>query len=150
MGTTDSISTGSGPRLWPWWAFLLIAMFLIVVARSAAAESGRDKVINDGRQEFVESCVACHGEDATGKGQLREKLIQPPKDLTEIAQRNGGKFPFWRIYEIITGERDVPGHETFQMPEYYARMRAQDAKPGFLPAYVRVLELTHYLESTQK
>ncbi len=118
----------------------------------AAAEDGRTRaaVLNDGRQEFQENCVACHGADATGTGELAAKLIKPPKDLTGIAKANGGEFPFWRVFDIISGEKPVPGHETTQMPLYSQRMRGQEASGQFPPAHVRVLELTHYLQSIQK
>jgi cytochrome c len=83
----------------------------------AAAEGGtRAAVFNDGKQEFDENCVACHGRDGTGKGELGAKLVKPPKDLTTIAKANGGEFPFWRVFDIVAGDTDVPGHETFQMP----------------------------------
>jgi mono/diheme cytochrome c family protein len=116
----------------------------------AAAEGGtRAAVFNDGKQEFDENCVACHGRDGTGKGELGAKLVKPPKDLTTIAKANGGEFPFWRVFDIVAGDTDVPGHETFQMPLYSQRMRGQEAA-GLPPAHVRVLELTHYLESIQQ
>ena len=136
---------------WPVWAFLLVVVLLVVLARAAAAEGGaRGKILADGRQDYEENCVACHGADATGTGELGPKLVKPPKDLTAIAARQGGEFPFWRVFDIIAGEKDVVGHDTFQMPKYSTRMRGDDFKPGYLPAHVRVLELTHYIESIQK
>ena len=71
-------------------------------------------------------------------------------DLTAMTAANGGQFPFWRIIDITAGEAAVPGHDTHQVPEFFARLKAQDFKPGYLPAHARVLELTHYLESIQK
>lgn len=136
-------------RPWPVWAFLVLVALLVLLARAAAAEGARGKILEEGRQDFEENCVACHGSDARGTGELGPKLIKPPRDLTAIAGRNGGEFPFWRVFEIIAGEKVVPGHDTFQMPRYSTRMRGDDFKPGYLPAHVRVLELTHYLESIQ-
>jgi mono/diheme cytochrome c family protein len=151
----NSVSRSIKARLaewhpWPVWALLLILVLLVVLARAAAAERASSKIIAEGRQDFEEYCVACHGSDATGAGELAAKLVKPPKDLTTIAARNGGAFPFWRVFEIVAGETDVAGHETLQMPKYLEHMRSQDHKPGYLPAHVRVLELTHYLESIQK
>ena len=136
---------------WPVWALLLLVVLLVVLTRAAAAgEGARGKILADGRQDFEESCVACHGTDATGTGELAAKLARPPKDLTAIAARNGGDFPFWRVFDIIAGEKEIEGHKTFQMPKYLERMRGADFTPGYLPAHVRILELTHYLESIQK
>ncbi|MFN3623554.1 MAG: c-type cytochrome [Hyphomicrobium sp.] len=129
----------------------LISVGLLAAAALAAnASESKRAVLDDGRMEFEENCTACHGKDGTGTGELAVKLVKPPKDLTAIAARNGGVFPFWQVFEIIAGETPVAGHDTFQMPQYSKRMRAQEGAPGFLPAHVRVLELTHYLESIQK
>lgn len=126
----------------------LISVGLLAAAALAAnASESKRAVLDDGRMEFEENCTACHGKDGT---ELAVKLVKPPKDLTAIAARNGGVFPFWQVFEIIAGETPVAGHDTFQMPQYSKRMRAQEGAPGFLPAHVRVLELTHYLESIQK
>lgn len=128
----------------------LAAGMLAASALAVFALESKRAVIDEGRMEFEENCTACHGKDGTGTGELAAKLVKPPKDLTTIAQRNSGTFPFWRVFEIVSGETPVAGHETFQMPEYSKRMRAQENAPGYLPAYVRVLELTHYVESIQK
>lgn len=138
--------TGWGPL----WVFLLAGLLVLLLARAAAADIARNKVLAEGQEDYAENCVACHGADGTGTGDLGQVLVRPPKDLTTIAQRNGGTFPFWQIFDIIAGEKEMPGHETFQMPQYFGRMRGQDFAPGYLPAHVRILELTHYLESIQK
>ena len=93
--------------------------------------------------------MACHGADGKGQGDLGQKLFKKPKDLTTITQRNDGDFPFLRVFEIIAGEKPVPGHETMHMPEYAKRMRQNDFKLGYHQAHLRILELTHYLESIQ-
>lgn len=132
------------------WHLAALALIGTTLACGAAAGPGaRAKILEEGRQDFEENCIACHGTDATGTGELSEKLIWPPKDLTQISARNGGSFPFWRMFEIIAGEQKVEGHKTFQMPLYSKRMRGDDFKPGYLPSHVRILELTHYLESIQ-
>lgn len=130
---------------------LLIAavVLLLILLPRAAAAGARDTIIAEGRQEFAESCVACHGADGKGTGDLATKLVKPPKDLTAIAAANGGQFPFWRVFEIIAGETAVPGHETHQMPSFIADMKGDNQKPGYNPAHYRVLALTHYLESVQ-
>jgi mono/diheme cytochrome c family protein len=136
---------------WPMWAFVLIVAALVILARAAAAESkARTKILAEGKQEYEESCIACHGADGKGAGELGAKLMKPPKDLTVIAAANGGTYPFWRVFDIIAGDTPVASHDTIHMPEFYASMKAQDFKPGYLPAHIRVLELTHYVESLQR
>lgn len=134
-----------------WAALLLSVSALVVFSGVAAADSAmRGKIIDEGRQDFEENCVACHAADGSGRGELSQRLVRPAKDLRAISARNGGEYPFWTIFEIISGERAVEGHETFQMPLYSKRMRGDDFKPGYLPTHVRILELTHYLESIQE
>lgn len=117
---------------------------------AAHAQESRRAIFEEGKMEFEENCAACHGKDGTGKGELSTRLAIPPKDLTTFAQRNGGVFPFWPIFEVIAGEKPIPGHDTLDMPLFSKRMRAQEGQPGYLPSHVRVLEVTHYLESIQK
>jgi mono/diheme cytochrome c family protein len=142
-------------RTWDPWtgaSFLLcVSLMLVLFAQAAAADTPmRRKIIEEGRQDFQENCVACHGADGSGTGELSKRLVRPAKDLRAIRARSGGTFPFWQVFEIISGERPVEGHETFQMPLYSQRMRGDDFKPGYLPTHVRILELTHYLESIQE
>jgi mono/diheme cytochrome c family protein len=116
------------------------------VAAFAAGENAQ----SHGREEFQESCAARHGADASGRGELANKLMKPPKDLTMIAEENGGTFPFWRVFDIIAGDTKVEGHDTSQMPLFSERMRGQESAGVFPPAPLRVLALTHYLESIQE
>jgi mono/diheme cytochrome c family protein len=131
---------------------IFAAMVLASLTVSARGEDERTRktVFNAGREEFEESCAACHGADASGRGELANKLAKPPKNLTMIAEQNGGTFPFWRVFDIIAGDTTVEGHDTSQMPIFSQRMRGQEAAGVFPPAYLRVLLLTHYLESIQE
>lgn len=84
--------------------FAALALLSLPLLGQAVAEEARTRtaVYNDGRQEYQENCVACHGQDGTGKGELAAKLIKPP-NLTMLAKANGGEFPFWRVFDIIAG-----------------------------------------------
>ena len=79
-----------------------------------------------------------------------------PADLTTLAQRNGGWFPFARVYEVIDGRRLVKAHGSREMPvwglatgpkplEYYAQA------PANAEAHVRdrILALTEYVYRLQ-
>ena len=67
-----------------------------------------------------------------------------------IAEENGGTFPFWRVFDIIAGDTKLEGHDAPQMPLFSERMRGQESAGVFPPAPLRVLALTHYLESIQE
>ena len=135
------------------WKVMVFAAIIFAVWRPTAIaeeERTRKAVLDIGREEFQESCAACHGADASGRGELANKLVKPPKDLTMIAERNGGTFPFWMIFDIIAGDTTVEGHDSSQMPLFSQRMRGQESAGIFPPAPLRVLALTHYLESIQE
>jgi mono/diheme cytochrome c family protein len=128
----------------------VLLLSLVVVSHPAASDSAAWREnLADGKQEYEENCVSCHGADGRGKGDLGQKLFKKPTDLTTIAARNEGQFPFQRIVEIIAGDTPVAGHETMHMPEYADRMKGDNFKPGYHQAHVRILQLTHYLESLQ-
>jgi hypothetical protein len=40
----------------------------------------------------------------------------PPPDLTVLAKKNNGVFPFNSVYEIIDGRKTVVAHGTRDMP----------------------------------
>lgn len=116
---------------------------------ASAANAQKDEILNKGKDEYEWNCSACHGLKARGEGEMSKMLVKPPPDLRNIASRNGGQFPFWRVFAIIAGEDKIAGHETFQMPKYWQRFRADEGRPGFENADFRLLALTHYLESIQ-
>ena len=124
---------------------LIAAGVLLFAARTAVASE--EEVIRDGKAEYQSYCVACHGENAKGDGRMAEILLVKPADLTTIATRNGGVFPFWRVYGTIDGSVPTKGHE--YMPDFETRFRADEPKPGYALSYLRILTLTHYLESIQ-
>lgn len=120
----------------------------LAVAQPAAAQ--QDRVVALGRDDYLALCAPCHAADGLGNGELASKLALPPSDLTGIAVRNDGSFPFWRVYSIVDGREPVAGHETFQMPQSGSRLELDEGKPGYLPAYLRVLLITHFVESLQR
>jgi mono/diheme cytochrome c family protein len=137
-------------RMWRVAAFAVILLNALTHEATAEEERTRKAMLDIGREEFQESCAACHGADASGRGELANKLMKRPKDLTMIAEENGGTFPFWRVFDIIAGDTTVEGHDMSQMPLFSQRMRGQESAGIFPPAPLRVLALTHYLESIQE
>ena len=79
------------------WKIPALAAKLMMGLTSLAAgeeERTRKAMLAIGSEEFQESCAACHGADASGTGELPNKLLKPRKDLTRLAEQNGGTFPF--------------------------------------------------------
>lgn len=131
----------------------LAALTVIIAGFTAPpvlAESAKTaKVLELGKAEFEYHCVVCHGASATGDGEMGKVLVKPPANLTQLSKANDGRFPFWRVYAIIGGEASVQGHQPFEMPGFWRRFRAEE-QDSLLPAEMRILVLTHYLESLQE
>jgi len=116
------------------------------------ASAQEAEVIAGGELEYQNSCAVCHGTDARGGGMMAKFLTIRPADLTQIAARNGGTFPFWQIYRIIDGG-DVRGHGTRDMPICGDRFRTQAGgnDPGSRSqAAGRLLGLVFYLQYIQQ
>jgi mono/diheme cytochrome c family protein len=80
-------------------------------------QSPNAETIAQGKVDFDKHCAPCHSE--SGKGNGPEVKVIPgikPKDLTTIAARNGGVFPYQEIEDTIDGRKIIPSHKRFDMP----------------------------------
>ena len=108
-----------------------------------------------GQAEFLNSCAACHGTDGRGDGPMAEVLNTPPADLTRIAERNGGSFPYWKVFATIDGRYIVPGHGERDMPVGGRQFIDEDVATygpsgGEIVTTERIHELTTYVETLQR
>jgi mono/diheme cytochrome c family protein len=123
---------------------LVCSSFLMTQATSAGQVSKQSIAL--GRKLFLQNCVTCHGESATGDGPMAKLLKKAPADLTKIEKENG-KFPRIRIQRIIGGEDMLDSHGTRDMPIWSAVLRQ---KHGIAFAQLERYNLTSYIESIQK
>lgn len=135
-----------------------VATGLLLAWSSAFAldQATRTKI---GEDEYNRSCASCHGASAKGDGPVAAVLTEAPPDLTKINQRNDGKFPTNKIYQMIDGEAAMGPHGTKQMPVWGDRYRVEaigqmagiphDLTPEVI-VNGRILSLVYYLESIQK
>jgi len=79
---------------------------------------------------------------------MTASLRTGPADLTRIAARNGGTFPFLEVQKIITGEQQPPAtHWTREMPVWgpiFSVVAVAQHKKR-----VRIYSLAKYLEGIQ-
>lgn len=101
----------------PW-----IAMLLLPISFSAALETSSKKAVGksiaSGKKLFMQHCASCHSADAKGAGPAAVSLKKQPPDLTFLAKRNHGKFPYDEVYKAIDGDFDVPAHGSKEMPTW--------------------------------
>ena len=106
-----------------------------------------------GAADFRIYCATCHGIDAKGQGPVAEFMVLPPRDLTQLAKRAGGKFPADLIARVIDGRAEVKAHGPRDMPvwgDYFAAEKpsaSQTLKEA--DARARILALVAYLGSLQ-
>lgn len=101
-----------------------------------------------GSREYVNSCAVCHGLRGKGDGSMAGLLKRAPTDLTELAQRNGGQFPFLAVLKKIDGRDAVAGHGDSAMPVWGDRFKAVGEDENEVRG--RILGLVLFLESLQK
>jgi len=112
-------------------------------AKPDAAAAAKGKII------YQRYCGSCHGPEARGNGPLASDLRLPPSDLTSLAARNGGRFPFAAVAQAVDGRKTTRGHGAPDMPvwgEVFPKTGGTDS-PSVESAVGR---LTHYLWSIQK
>ena len=134
---------------------LLMSSFLLLVTPAHAQE---DPIEAIGKQEFIRSCAACHGESGKGDGLVAGLLLVRPPDLTSIRKRHGGEFPTSWVYQIIDGRNEMRPHGSRQMPIWGDRYRAEALRGLPLPLNVsadavvhgRILSLVFYLDFIQE
>lgn len=116
------------------------------VARPAFAEE-----TDIGKREFNDSCAGCHGLRGDGHGPIAHYLTVKPADLTVLAQKNKGDFPFLRIGKVIDGREEISVHGPREMPVWGARFKSEAAgSVNELAVRSRVYALAEYLQSLQK
>jgi mono/diheme cytochrome c family protein len=104
-----------------------------------------------GNKVYDQNCAVCHGHEAKGDGVASSLLTVKPADLTQIAKKARGTFPFWKVYGIIDGREETKGHGSRDMPIWGAEFRAQASSSPTAESQTRgrVLELVYYLQSIQ-
>lgn len=108
-----------------------------------------------GQAEYLNSCAACHGTRGKGNGPLAETLRVPPSDLTQLEKKNGGEFPYFRVYAVIDGRFVVPGHGGRDMPVWGRQFLGEDVlvygpNGGEIVTQERIHELAGYIQTLQQ
>ena len=100
-----------------------------------------------GQELFHEYCAVCHGVDAKGGGPAAAALLVKPDDLTQIARKNGNKYPEVKVQRIINGEDEVTAHGSRDMPVWGEIFRHMSSNQDL--GAVRIYNLVKYLEQIQ-
>jgi mono/diheme cytochrome c family protein len=105
-----------------------------------------------GPQMYQEYCAACHGNKADGRGPAARLLNVSPADLTALAQRNQGKFPYDKFDSAMRFGAHFAAHASGDgskaMPVWGPLFRSL---PGQNDAVIhqRIFNLAQYVASLQ-
>jgi hypothetical protein len=86
-----------------------------------------------GKAAYETYCAGCHGISGKGDGPHANSLTKPPADLTQIQNRNGGRFPSRELFDIIDGREEVAAHGTREMPVWAKIFKQQETEAPPLP-----------------
>ena len=96
-----------------------VGVIIAALASLMAAENGvaaGKEMIDLSKREYMNKCAVCHGQSGKGDGRMADVLKVAPADLTVLSKKNGGVFPYDRVYAVIDGRELVKGHGDRDMP----------------------------------
>ncbi len=132
---------------------LLLALFFVLACVTASAQTVKKTAVTptsaaSGEEMFKTYCAPCHGVDGKGDGPAASALKKTPANLTELAKRNGGKFPELKVYGSIKGDSNTPAHGSKDMPVWGSVFQSlSHGDQG--QVQLRISNLTKYIESIQ-
>jgi mono/diheme cytochrome c family protein len=141
---------------------VVLALGAFALGTGLASAADKKAAADLGKREYMNSCAVCHG--ASGKLEGSEAasidfLRTTPTDLTLLSKKNGGVFPFDRIYAVVDGRQMIKGHGSREMPIWGDRYNRETVKaaeyyidmPYDMEMYVRsrILALVDYIHRLQ-
>jgi mono/diheme cytochrome c family protein len=136
--------------------YTLITSFLLLFTLAAAAQDGRTvnpqfspSYIPSGQVMYRQFCAACHGADAKGNGPAASNLKTRPADLTTLAKRHDGKFPYDYVSTMLRFGPGVPAHGSSNMPTWGPIFSIIE-KSNEKAVQERIKRLSAYLASLQE
>jgi mono/diheme cytochrome c family protein len=138
---------------------LTIAVLIMMGTGGYASAAEKMLKADPGKREYENSCALCHGKDGKGAGAITDLLKKAPTDLTTLAKKNHGVFPFDRVYAVIDGREMVRAHGDRDMPAWGDRYSSDSVKAAEyymdvpydaeMYARARILSLIDYLDRIQ-
>jgi len=104
-------------------ANLAMTSAMIAAVTVGLSSQGLAQEFDAGKFEYQAGCASCHGDDGKGHGPVSVLLKVPPADLTVLAKKNNGVFPFDTVYNVIDGREVIIAHGTREMPIWGERYK---------------------------
>ena len=116
------------------------------------AQAASKTIVNAGQAFYMQYCAKCHGAEGKGDGPAAKTQQTPPSDLTQLAKKNGGKFPYMEVLDILDGETPFPGHGSSEMPKWGQTFQGDvgSSQGGEEATRLKLMEVTDFLRSIQQ
>ena len=137
------------------YAFLGGALFFVVLTVVANDHPTGNQAqfpptyMPSGQEIYQQFCAACHGVDAKGNGPAASRLKTPPPDLTTLAKRHMGKFPYDYVAGVLRFGPGPSAHGSSDMPTWGPIFQIID-KNNEQSVQQRIKNLSAYLASLQE
>jgi mono/diheme cytochrome c family protein len=107
--------------------------------------------VQSGPRMYAAYCTGCHGVHGRGNGPVAPALRVRPPDLTRLAQRNGGVFPYEHVASVLQYGAGHPAHASAEMPIWADMFRTLSA-PSQIDGevHLRISHLASYLKDIQR
>ena len=129
--------------------FCVVTVTNVNDAVSAQRPPFPSSYVPSGEVIYKQYCAACHGSDGKGGGPVASELKNTPPDLTTLAVRHGGKFPFEYVFSVLQFGPGFPAHGSVDMPTWGPIFNFMD-KHNERAARQRIKNVTAYLATLQK
>ena len=129
------------------WVTLLSALLLNAQDKQIKRVPITPTPASSGHQMFDTYCAACHGIDGKGDGPAASALKMPPADLTQLAKKNGGKFPENHVAATLRAV-DSPVHGSKEMPIWGTLLSSVSSSDS--EVQLRTANLVKYIETLQE
>jgi mono/diheme cytochrome c family protein len=118
-----------------------VVVLISLWATKASAQSGTE--------DYRHYCAACHGLDGKGKGTWNGTEVP---DLTHLSQKNGGRFPFEEVHEVVDGRTRSRWHQRHrEMPYWGEVFQLEEENPASKAKIeARIAAIVDYIRSLQE
>jgi len=139
------------------WRHMIAVSALLLVICSASAQDKPAAIQtspslsyrNSGVEMYKQYCSACHGGAGKGDGPAAYSLRIPPANLTTLAKRHGGKFPYDYVATVLQFGPGVTAHGSPDMPTWGPLFQVLD-KQNERAVQQRIKNLCDYLATLQE
>jgi mono/diheme cytochrome c family protein len=149
-----------------WGGLAVTAAAVIGLVGARPVAGAEDPGVVQGQKLYNKYCASCHGPGGKGDGPQAASTTPKASDLTQIAKRNGGKFPFYEVMLLIEGrsptsqasDASLPGlpkaHGDPKMPVWGEVFSRQEMSSGTsldlqLQTTGKIMEITEFVQSIQ-